>query len=32
MMTFSYSLKNFGTPKKTSGPDEFLPKVGYPNP
>lgn len=32
MMTFSYSLKNFGTPKKNSGPDEFLPKVGYPNP
>jgi hypothetical protein len=32
MLTFSYNLKNFGAPKKSSGSDEFLPKVGYPNP
>lgn len=32
MLTFSYNLKNFGAPKKASGTEEFLPKIGYPNP
>ena len=31
MMTFSYNLKNFGTPKKTEKTEDFLPRVGYPN-
>lgn len=31
MLTFSYNLKNFGTPKKTEKTEEFIPRVGYPN-
>jgi len=31
MLTFSYNLKNFGTPKKAEKTEEFIPRVGYPN-
>jgi len=31
MLTFSYNLKNFGTPKKVEKTEEFIPRVGYPN-
>lgn len=32
MLTFSYNLKNFGIAKKPAATEEFLPKIGYPNP
>jgi len=31
MLTFSYNLKNFGTPKKQDKTDDFIPRVAYPN-
>jgi hypothetical protein len=30
MLTFSYNLKNFGTPKKAESKEDFIPPVGYP--